>query len=196
MLLLAWILISLGQGSSADGPPNPSATISISKDQAMIQQPDCVQWCMLGNDLNVGGHESIVDALDCTNAQFNSCFCRAEVRSVASSYVSSCLTTDATSCTYPAEYRDAVSIYDRYCGFTGPDSVVVTTTAGNKNTDVNEPVTYTSTLSVSGPTIAGTTIEGPTVTVRTSTSSRLSSTSLPHVLAGMVACLLAASRRW
>lgn len=142
-------------------------TISIAQ-YSGLQQRNCVYTCIAGS--GPGGHPDLQCAIGCQNA--NSCLCREDLRPTASSYLSSCIYTDFPSCSDAPDYSAAVSVYDNYCGFTGPATVLVTPTPTSAwNTAVNGVVTVTMT---SGPTV--------TVTMTSSSSSILSPSSFSELL--------------
>lgn len=123
-------------------------TVSLNSDSALLQQRDCVQYCMEGSGAGFG-HEDIVQAVGCGQSRVDSCFCRADLRPQASSYLSSCLYTDVHSCSDPTDYSAAISIYNAYCTFTAPETVTATPTSASDNTAANGVVTVTVTTSTS-----------------------------------------------
>ncbi|ERF71967.1 hypothetical protein EPUS_06526 [Endocarpon pusillum Z07020] len=134
-------------------------TVSIAKDAGLLAQRDCVQICIGGTGAGTG-HENLLQAVGCGNSNADSCLCRADLRPPASQYLSSCLTTDFTTCSGSPDYTAAVSIYNRYCSFTGPAVVTATPTPTSATNDVN----------VNGVTTV-TQTTAPTVTVVVSSSS-------------------------
>jgi len=143
-------------------------TIPIAQYSGLSQQRNCVYTCIAGS--GPGGYPDLQCAIGCQNA--NSCLCREDLRPTASSYLSSCIYTDFPSCSDAPDYSAAVSIYDNYCGFTEPATVLVTSTPTSAlNTAVNGVVTVTMT---SGPTVM--------VTMTSSSSSILSPSSFSELL--------------
>jgi hypothetical protein len=145
-------------------------TISLGSDSAILQQRDCVQYC-------IGTSGYLVETLGCSKARLDSCLCRADLRPGASSYITYCLST--RSCANPTDYNAAVSIYNRYCTFTEPATVTATPTSGSDNTAANGLVTVTVTST--GPTVKVTST-GPTVKIATSTSSHTTPPTLGELL--------------
>lgn len=120
-------------------PLTLSQTVSITTDPALRDVRQCVVRCVAGGD---AWHAPLYSELDCGNS--NSCFCQDRLRPQGSSYLSSCIFTDFSSCSEP-DYSSAVSIYNRYCSFTGPATVSASATPTSENTDVNGEVTVTET---------------------------------------------------
>ena len=147
-----------------------SQSVSITTDSALSAAAQCVEWCIAGQGL----HPNIVDGVFCNND--NSCFCRDQNRPVAASYLSSCLTTDYTQCANSGDYSTAISIYNRYCSFTGPATVIATATSTDQGDDVNSVVTVTTTST-------------PVITMQSSDSSTFSPTSESAVLASVFGVL-------
>jgi hypothetical protein len=169
ILLFIWLVLPSTYHGSAQ-------KVSIASDAGLLQQPDCVQVCMAGSGAGTG-HENIVQAVGCGSSDANSCFCGADLRISASNYLSSCLTTDFSACAGGSDYTAAVSIYDRYCSFTGPATAIVTPTPTSGNSDINNIVTVTVS---SGPTV--TVSSGPAATVTTSSTSSLLPPSVSELL--------------
>jgi len=103
------ILTSLSSVASYVG----ATTYSLASDADLLAQRTCVQICMEGSGTGVG-HDSIIGAVGCANVDTNECFCRQDLRLMASSYVSSCLTSD-----FSAPARTARIIAPRYLFMTG-----------------------------------------------------------------------------
>ncbi|KAF2687455.1 hypothetical protein K458DRAFT_295937 [Lentithecium fluviatile CBS 122367] len=107
-------------------------TVSLADYPGLELERPCVQNCL--------GGANVVNNLECANV--DSCICRADIRPAASSYLQSCIETYFTTCSGGPDYTNAVSIYDRYCNFTAPATVVVTQTSGA--TWSNQPKTITT----------------------------------------------------
>ena|SRR5947207_97087 len=129
ILLFMWLISSSTYQISAQ-------TVSLGSDVDLLQQRNCVQICMAGSGAGLG-HENIIQAVGCGDSNANTCFCRGDLRIVASKYLSSCLTTDYSTCSGGLDYNAAVSIYDRYCSFTGPATVIATPTSTAENINTN-----------------------------------------------------------
>lgn len=127
-----------------------TAQISILSDTQLGNQRDCVRGCF-----GLLGHRALWDSIGCPNA--NSCLCRPDMRASASSRLSYCILTEWKTCTDGTDIGIATSIYDRYCSFTEPATVIVTPTpsaAGRSNSGpvtVTAPAPATKTLYTSAP---------------------------------------------
>ena len=113
-----------------------ATTISIGADSALQDVRDCVVNCI--SDGYGGG---IFDNIGCGNS--NECVCQERLRPAGTSFLSSCIYTRWTTCT-DADYTSAASIYNRYCSFTGPATVIASATP-TQNPDINSVVTITTT---------------------------------------------------
>lgn len=111
-----------------------AGSVTIQSISEVIEQRDCVRSC-----LGYGYGQKLPAALGCADS--DSCICRANVRPYASSYIESCVQTAYTTCNDGVDYTIAVSLYDGYCTFTAPATVVVTQTPDA--TWNNQPQTVT-----------------------------------------------------
>lgn len=154
--------------------PTTAQTVSLGADrellQQRLQQRDCVVDCLAYS----GG---LWGAIGCSDQ--NSCLYRADLRPAGSSYLESCIYTAYSTCSNGVDYTAAVNIYDRYCTFTAPATVVVTATPLVPVTRDNRPVTVTYFTSA------------PTVTVASSDGSSKTMGESEWVFVATVASLVA-----
>lgn len=114
------------------------STITIDQAPAFTSLRGCAQQCLycpttcganffyFSGDLgaNIGCQQGKVT----TPHYYDSCFCRRDLASSASSYLSSCVTLSCS--TQTADVTAAVGLYDQYCGF---DKSPVVTTSGSSS---------------------------------------------------------------
>lgn len=153
-LVCAWLVLL---------PPSPGRgqSVSLSKAPDLDKQRVCVISCIIGDS-----YDNIVRSVGCAR---HSCFCRDDLRPLASQYLSDCLPKWFSGCSSTEDYLAAASIYDRYCGFTAPATTPATTLASPTSSDDG-----TTSGAV---TVSITVTSGPTVTVQTSSSSSTSFSS-------------------
>lgn len=109
---------------SADGP----GTITIDSLPAYSSQRPCVQYCLYSGQPNGAG--AVNWALGCTN--LNSCMCRADLASSASSFLTICVNTWCQSAAI--DVNNAVSIFNAYCNAaTASSTNIATTTVGSSS---------------------------------------------------------------
>jgi hypothetical protein len=139
-----------------------TALNSIASDPSYNLQRECVKECLWGDPS--GGDLSI--NLGCSSPWVNACYCRADLASSASSFLTKCATSlcpGGASAT--VDITGAVSVYNEYCSqavpvaVSGPNTAVATTTLDSTGTAV-----ATTTPNENGPTVT-------VVDITTATSS-------------------------
>ncbi|KAH7092284.1 hypothetical protein FB567DRAFT_235494 [Paraphoma chrysanthemicola] len=137
--VLFLVLLTLGQQTRAN----------IISDSDLARQRDCVRLCF-GYNFQV----PIWGAIGCPDD--DSCMCRPDLRPSASSRLSYCILTQYKTCSDGTDIAMATSIFNRYCSFTGPATVIVTPTPTNAGQSFGGPVTVTAavrTVFTSAPTV-------------------------------------------
>jgi hypothetical protein len=128
-----------------------AGTVSIEYTPGYLAQRDCVQSA-LWSGRNTGGESNIVDWLGCTN-HLDSCFCRADLASSASSLLTSGINSFCSSDT--TDVASGIAVYNSYCSHTGPATVdtAVTTSGGDSSTTTitATQTVYTSSASNTSP---------------------------------------------
>jgi hypothetical protein len=165
-LYLAICFILLAHTMSATAATT-TGTVSIENTPGYLAQRECVQSA-LWSGRNQAGQSNIMDWLGCVNL-LDSCFCRNDLASSASSLLTSGINSFCS--TNSADVAAGISVYNSYCSRTGIDYVPATTTSSDSST-----VTVTATQ-----------------TVLTSTASITSLTSSRELLL-VLACAFAALR--
>jgi hypothetical protein len=120
---------------SADG------TFTISSLAAYSSQRVCAQGCFFG------GFWNLPYALACQSPYLDSCACRTDLASSASSILSSCINNACSSNTN--DIVSAESIYSSYCANTGAPATVAATQTGSPvgaNDKSSKTVTITATV--------------------------------------------------
>lgn len=118
-------------------------TISLLKDEALLQQRDCVRYCLGGED----NFEDLQNFLGCPDT--NVCLCREDIRPSASAALETCIRSVYTTCKSGTDYEAAASIYDRYCSFTAPASAKADPTQTDSGTATVTKFTSAPTVTVS-----------------------------------------------
>jgi len=102
--------------------------ISIWSEPDYVRQRDCLKLCWRCNTPCPVVH----GVIGCANAPFDSCMCREDLRSSASSFLTSCINYRCSSA--PTDLTSAVSLYNSYCHLTtslsAPATNVATSTVG------------------------------------------------------------------
>jgi len=115
----------LGQGGQK--------TVSITNEPAYTALRTCGQWIMGWDNYLKGGS----NGLQCPSPYLDVCFCRADLKSVATSYISS---VNYKYCSYgDADFTAEVNLYDAYCAKAvggGPGVVTSTFVSGTTPTVV------------------------------------------------------------
>jgi hypothetical protein len=123
---------------SADGP----GTITIDSLPAYSSQRPCVQYCLYSGQPNGAG--AVNWAFGCTNP--NSCVCRADLASSASSFLTTCVNICCQSATI--DVNNAVSIFNAYCNAaTASSTNIATTTVGSSSSGSTTTSSQTPTTS-------------------------------------------------
>ncbi|KAH7111945.1 hypothetical protein B0J13DRAFT_631665 [Dactylonectria estremocensis] len=112
---------------------------SITTLPAYSQQRECATWCFFngnrGEDLL--GHAIGCCTADCAEPVANSCYCRADLRPSAVSWLSLCVDTQCS--TNAVDVSSAVALYDDYCG-----AAVTATVAESASKSEPEPTQVTT----------------------------------------------------
>ncbi|KAM5386470.1 hypothetical protein ACJZ2D_000433 [Fusarium nematophilum] len=143
----------------------PQATQTIASGAKYRQQRSCATGCFWNGDPDNDDAQDVIGmVLDCCdgptcpgNAE-DSCYCRADLRSSAVSWLSTCV---IFRCTNTADFSSAVNIYDDYCGNKGDSP---TSPADTEATITSEPEPEATAANRGGPGTQA------TVTVRESGS--------------------------
>lgn len=177
-------------------PATWAQAVSLASDKELAAQRNCVVICISGSyDI-----KNLWNAVgDC---KVDSCFCRQDLRPVASSHLNWCINTAFSTCSNGVDYRSAASIYDRYCTFTAPATVEVTATASRRP---NDPITVTrsapdsgitATVGSNGPDAQPRVTTFATVTVMSRPQSNSPAVSSPYrsewLLVSVAGCLVLA----
>lgn len=185
------------------------SSVSIANVQPYLDQRYCVRDCLWSGELS-----NLQGFLDCSDPILNGCYCRDDLASSASSYITSCVNGGCASNT-PDVVR-AISVYNGYCSSAAPATNTVTPTADDSGATTTLRVTATPTVNDSGatttvlvtatPTIddsrATTTVQVETTvsnspSTDSGTRSQVSSEYLRGLhLIGITLCLLLLDRRW
>lgn len=168
------------------------STVSIASVQPYLDQRYCVRDCLWS-----GFDNNLESFLGCPDPYANNCYCRDDLASSASSYITTCVNGGCSSNT-PDVVR-AMSVYNGYCSSAAPAVNTATPTVDDSGITTTIRVTATPTVDDSGAT---TTVQVKT-TVSNSPSTDSGTTSqvsseyvrgLP--LIGITICLLFLDRRW
>ena len=131
-----------------------ASTVSIVSDSGYISERTCAQNCVW----HVGVSDDLITFLGCGNSDGwqNSCYCRSDLQSSASSFLTSCVNKACS--TNPVDLASAISIYSTYCTDavgavaqpTTPGSVGAATTTLGGDSSIVTVLSVTTVLSTSG----------------------------------------------
>ena len=99
--------------------------ISIFSEPDFVRQRDCLKLCWTCTT----PCPVVWGVIGCGGAPFDSCMCREDLRSSASSFLTSCINYRCTSA--PHDVTSAVSLYNSYCHLTSLDEPATSKTAAN-----------------------------------------------------------------
>ena len=152
------------------------STVSIMSAQPYLEQRSCVQFCLW----HPGENDDLAPFLDCTSPWLHSCYCRNDLASSASSFLTSCVNQGCPS--HSEDFRRAVSVYDGYCSSNAP--------ATNAATPTNDGVVTTATVRVV------TTVISSSSVVNGAASRALSEYFRDLVFIEIALCWLSLGYRW
>jgi hypothetical protein len=90
-------------------------TVSLKKEPAWSTMRGCARGCLQGGYIDgLAGY-----GMGCPEPRPNDCFCRTDLYSVATSFVSSCLTKECTIGNLSPDYTSAMRLCDSYCQANG-----------------------------------------------------------------------------
>jgi hypothetical protein len=99
------------------------------------------------------GAQQVQDGIGCAANPPNECWCRTDLFTLATSYLSSCVSSSCTVGGWEADYSSAVSFYGSYCrgaGFTAvedaPANTAATTTVDSNAPTVTQVTYVTQTI--------------------------------------------------
>jgi hypothetical protein len=129
----------------------PSSTVSIVGGSGYISERTCAQNCVW----HVGVSDDLITYLGCSNdgGWQNSCYCRADLASSASYFLTSCVNKACS--TNAVDLQGAVSVYQSYCAAAegtpvpAPVSNAATTTLGPPSSPVETVIVVTTVISTS-----------------------------------------------
>ena len=128
-----------------------SNVVSIQSEPYYQQQRDCAQGCLYTEHDTFG----IDEYLGCSSPVLNDCYCRNDLASSASFYLTSCLTSN--SCTAISDLPMAVSAYNVYCQAVSAEDGIAATSATTSALLGNNGISQTTTLAPNlSPTVAST----------------------------------------
>ncbi|KAK0709261.1 hypothetical protein B0T26DRAFT_720985 [Lasiosphaeria miniovina] len=134
---IAALLLAVSMLSAQHVAAQADATVSIQDSPAYTQLRACARRIVSEDDWLRAG-------LSCPAPWYNFCYCRGDLRTVATKYISSCIFTD---CQYNSvDYTSVVSIYDAYCA----TALLASPTPTPPATAPDHAVTVTSTISPGG----------------------------------------------
>lgn len=117
-----------------------AGTVSIGNTPEYGDQRECVQSA-LWSGRGAAGESNIVDWLGCTN-HLDSCFCRADLASSASSLLTSGINSFCSS--DAVDVASGIAVYNSYCSRTEPAALDATvTTAGSDSSTMTAMATQT-----------------------------------------------------
>lgn len=117
-----------------------ASIVSIENTPGYQSQRECVQSA-LWSGRNAGGESNIVDWLGCTN-HLDSCFCRDDLASSASSLLTSGINSFCSS--DPVDVASGIAVYNSYCSRTGPATLnAAVTTSGTDSSTTTVTATQT-----------------------------------------------------
>jgi hypothetical protein len=130
-------------------PALADPTISIFEQPAYLRQRDCVKLCYRCTTPCPVVH----GVIGCGGAPYDTCFCRDDLRSSASSFITSCI--DYRCSGAKVDLSSALSLYNGYCHLDGailgnaiiPSTDAITTMAGGGPTAVVVVTTVIATSS-------------------------------------------------
>lgn len=155
--LLTWLLVLLPHH------PASSQTLSIDREEGFISLRPCVQTCVSGG---------IASDLECDYPPYNVCFCREDLASQVSSFLTKCVSGRCYSAT--VDLPQAVSLYNKYCSRDN---------APNSNVAV---VTLDSSVPTSTVVAVTTVSSGATGGTNSPATLAVDSGSLPMLMAALV----------
>ncbi len=169
-------------------------TVSLQSDPELLEQSDCVRWCLLGGGV-IHVYPAVYQVVGCAVGRAHSCLCFEQRRSAASSHVSSCITTEQKRQCVEADESVALSIYDRYCGFT---PAMTSATSASRTSAPSAARAPSSPTAPSTRTVSSSPPPSPTVTVVATRSASLTSPtpSSESLLLLLVAVVAGASLFW
>ena len=147
--VLLLLLTSLSQAAN---------TVSIVSEAGYISQRGCSQNCVW----HVGVDDDLIAYLGCSNnaGWQNSCYCRADLASSASYFLTSCVNKACS--TNAVDLQAAVSAYRSYCdvaiGTATPVGNIATTTLGGPTSPVDTVLVVTTIISTSAATSLSSTL--------------------------------------
>jgi hypothetical protein len=123
-----WPLFFLSATCCVAQNTDPSGTYSIPDLPAYSSQRVCAQGCM-GPCYAFGSVcDNLPGILQCPAPYYNSCFCRTDLSSSATSWISQCV---FSGCNFDnADVQTALELYSSYCGVEAPVSAIASTTGG------------------------------------------------------------------
>lgn len=127
--------------------------VSIENTFGFLGQRECVQSVLWSGRIP-SGESNVVDWLGCTN-HLDSCFCRPDLASSASSLLTSAINSFCSNDT--ADVAGGVSVYNSYCSRT-VDGAAVTTSAGDTSPTGMGTATVTATQTVTSSTASSNTL--------------------------------------
>lgn len=98
------------------------STVSIVSVQPYLEQRSCVQFCLW----HPGGDDDLAPFLKCTSPWLNACYCRNDLASSVSSFLTSCVNQGCSS--HSEDFDRAVSVYHGYCSSNAPATNIATPT--------------------------------------------------------------------
>jgi hypothetical protein len=143
---LRWLLSVLSICSIAT-PAIAQHYLSIESDPAYLLQRNCVRSCIVW----------LPYRLDCPEKYTNECFCRADLKSKASSTITGCVNTGCSP-SATADLSNAISVYDGYCAI---PTVVTTPASVPAGSTQNSQVTTVTSLTLATATSVGKSGTGP-----------------------------------
>lgn len=113
-----------------------AAHVSIQSLPAWTNGRGCMAGCLWYNGLYannpyIGGHD-LAHRLDCGgDSAINGCYCRSDLLSTASAYISSCVSDACSSLAagVTTEISSAIALYDGYCATVTAEQVITSGTA-------------------------------------------------------------------
>jgi hypothetical protein len=138
-------------------------SISITAQPAFTQVRPCVQNCLFCGEywlINCPNHADGLNNI--LSAGIHSIYCREDLRSTASSYLTSCIAS-ISGCSNTIDVGDGISLYNGYCKIDGAELEILPSV--DASTTKEDPVTTTPTRKPSIETITAPTSTPPPDTV-------------------------------
>jgi hypothetical protein len=90
-------------------------TVSFLSYPAYLEQVECVKLCLW----HVSAVDDLIVQIGCSSPWVNECFCKAELASSASSFLSGCVASRCTAPSTAPAVTSALSAYNEYCSTNG-----------------------------------------------------------------------------